>query len=79
MDTSKPFMITPRDLRTSTDELTIAVRRVAQCVPELVVQKENYHGGVVTVSLPEKHAQKTAELLGEHFILSPNTDLKLID
>jgi hypothetical protein len=79
MDTSKQFTITPRDLKTSTEELASAVRRAGQSVPELVVEKENYRGGVVTVSLPEKHAQRTADLLGERFILSPNTDLKLIE
>jgi hypothetical protein len=79
MDRSKQFTITPRDLKMPSDELAGAVKRAGEAVPGLIVEKENYRSGVITVSLPEEQAQKTAELLGESFILSPNSKLKLIE
>ena len=78
MDRPKQFTIIPRDLRTPPEEFASALRRAMELVPGLVVDKEDYRGGIVTVSLPEQYMQEAVRVLGAEFVLSPNSKLNLI-
>ena len=79
MSRRKQFTIIPRNLKTSSEDLATAVRRASENVPELTIDRADYEGGVITVTLPEEHATQAADLLGNNFVLSANTKLNLIE
>jgi hypothetical protein len=79
MTTLRQYTIIPRTLDVSPESFSSVIRHVDAQLPALNVDKIDLPASVAVVTLPEEQAGKAEELLGEHYIMSPNAKLNLIE
>ena len=74
----REFTIIPMNLNTSSATFQKAINNIDVQFPLLQVNKIDLIGGVATVKIPEEQAGNVKTILGDQFILSPNSHLKII-
>jgi hypothetical protein len=78
MGTPKQFTVIPKDLNTTPEDFGATIRHIDKEIASLAVDKLDLQANVATVTIPDEDTKRVSQLLGQNYILSPNTKLNII-